>query len=679
MIHLTKISNFFKKPIIKNYLIVFVFILALEITFKLINGWIVFSASVVRLILFSNLIALIVTFGCSFLSEKKSRIVIMVFTSLISLYSLIQIGLYNFLGTYISLNTGAQFNKVKTYVLDFLKSFMWHFFLILIPLLILIVFYIVRNHYEKKKNKDNINVKKITDKTFKFEKLIRIKWRLGLILFLIVSLVAFQYSLIAPFLQNKYQYYSNAELYKYPKVQSLAVNQFGIIGYSFIDFKTVLIGEGITVEKKVDFKNDNQEVAETLGIDDSNWEKVAKKEKNITYQKLNNYFINQEFSLPNEMTGIFKDKNLIVIMLESVGSVILDYPEYFPTINKLKEEGFNFTNNYSPRNSCATGNNEMTIMTSLFSINNTCTTQSFKDNKYFQSIFNIFKNEGYKTSSYHNYNDYFYNRTISHKNMGSEAYYDINTIEPDYTPSMIEWPSDVTLMKEASKRFIDKDKFMAFITTVTPHQPYITSSTYGNKHLELFDDLDIAKSVKRYLSKLKETDLALEELLNNLKENNKLNDTVIVITSDHYPYALSNKSLEKIYKNEININNEIDRTPFIIYNAKTKGREINKYTTLMNILPTVANMFDVEHDSRLYIGKDIFNPEYEDISVFNDGSWQTSKAFYNATTGELDYVSDKEYTDEEILEINELIYYKLNASHEAIRSNYFKYLEDEIK
>ena len=99
----------------------------------------------------------------------------------------------------------------------------------------------------------------------------------------------------------------------------------------------------------------------------------------------------------------------------------------------------------------------------------------------------------------------------------------------------------------------------------------------------------------------------------------------------------------------------------------------------MNILPTVANMFDVEHDSRLYIGDDIFDSNYKDIAVFNDGSWQSSKAFYNATTGELDYVSDKEYTDEEILKINELIYYKLNASHEAIKTNYFKYLEDKVK
>lgn len=676
---MTKIIDFFKKPIVYNYLIIFFFILILEIIFKLINGWILFSAAIIRLILFVNLIAIIITLVCSFLSEKKSRILIMIFATFISIYSLIQVGLYNMLGTYISLNTSNQLNKVKSYIIDFLKSLMWHFFFLFIPLLLLIIFYLIRGFYEKKINKTTVKVTKITNKTFKYEKLKKIKWRLSLVLILILSLVAFRYSLTVPFLQNKYQYYSNAELYKYPKIQSLSVNQFGIIGYGLIDFKTVLIGEGITVEKKIDFINNNHDIAASNGIDDSKWEKISKEEKNITYQKLNNYFINKEVDGKNEMTGIFKNKNLIVIMLESAGKVILDYPKYFPTINKLYNDSFTFNNHYSPRNSCATGNNEMTIMTSLFTINNTCTTQSFKNNEYFQSIFNIFKNEGYKTSSYHNFSDHFYNRTISHKNMGSEAYYDITKLEPNYTPSLIEWPSDVNLMKEASKHFIKEDKFMAFITTVTAHQPYITSSIYGDKHLDLFKDLDASKSVKRYFSKLKETDLALNELINILKQEKKLNDTVIVVAADHYPYALSNNVLKKVYKNDININNEIDRTPFIIYNSKIKGSDYYQYTSIMNILPTIINMFDIETDNRLYIGEDIFNKNYSNISIFNDGSWQSDRAFYNATTGDLNYKDNaKKYKDKEILKINEIIYNKLNMSHEAIKSNYFKYLDEKI-
>ena len=42
-----------------------------------------------------------------------------------------------------------------------------------------------------------------------------------------------------------------------------------------------------------------------------------------------------------------------------------------------------FENNYSPRNSCATGNNEFSTLTSLYSISNTCTMNIYKNNTFY--------------------------------------------------------------------------------------------------------------------------------------------------------------------------------------------------------------------------------------------------------------------------------------------------------
>ena len=55
---------------------------------------------------------------------------------------------------------------------------------------------------------------------------------------------------------------------------------------------------------------------------------------------------------------MFEGKNVIFIMMESVGELIIN-EEYFPNFYKMYNEGWVWTNNYSPRNSCATGNNEM--------------------------------------------------------------------------------------------------------------------------------------------------------------------------------------------------------------------------------------------------------------------------------------------------------------------------------
>ena len=72
---------------------------------------------------------------------------------------------------------------------------------------------------------------------------------------------------------------------------------------------------------------------------------------------------------------------------------------YYPNFYKMYTEGWSFQNSYSPRNSCSTGNNEMSGMISLFSIYRTCTANDYKNNIYNESIFGLFNQAGYNTSS----------------------------------------------------------------------------------------------------------------------------------------------------------------------------------------------------------------------------------------------------------------------------------------
>jgi hypothetical protein len=103
----------------------------------------------------------------------------------------------------------------------------------------------------------------------------------------------------------------------------------------------------------------------------------------------------------------------------------------------------------------------------------------------------------------------------------------------------------------------------------------------------------------------------------------------------------------------------------------------------MNITPTLANLFDLEYDPRLYVGQDIFSKDFEDRVIFANGSWQDENAFYNATTGNITYfASNKSYTAEEIKEINNDIRLRISMSNLAIKTNYFANLEkglDELQ
>ena len=475
-------------------------------------------------------------------------------------------------------------------------------------------------------------------------------------------------------MQNKYQTITNKELFKYPSNPSTTVNQFGINGYFLLDIKSLFQNK---VEISYEPPKETIIVAEKH-FDDTIWNQIIDDEKSAINNSLNKYFISRNQKQKNDYTGYFKNKNLIILMLESTNEIAIN-EEYFPTLYKIYSEGWSWKNNYSPRNTCPTGNNEFSALTSLYSINNTCVARDYKNNTYYESLFNLFSNKGYNVSSYHNYTDQYYARSIIHKNLGS-TYYGPDKLNILTSPIYGKWPSDVDLIENAYPIITENkdEKFFAFLTTVTSHAPYNRSSEYGDKYLSKFKDLDVSTDIKRYLSKLTEVDLALQTLLEKLKKNGKLNDTVIVLFGDHYPYAIDTKSIGQVLDNTDGV--DIDRTPFVIYNAKETPKVFEDYTSYINILPTIANLFDLDYDARLYMGEDLLGENYRSLVIFPNGSWKNEVAYYNANNNKITYANEETtYTDEQIIEINRIVTSRLQMSTTAIKKNYFNYLEQKYK
>ena len=102
-------------------------------------------------------------------------------------------------------------------------------------------------------------------------------------------------------------------------------------------------------------------------------------------------------------------------------------------------------------------------------------------------------------------------------------------------------------------------------------------------------------------------------------------------------------------------------------------------TSYINLLPTLANLFDLDYDARFYMGEDILSKDYVGRVVFNDSSWIDDIAFYDALNSKITYLGDKTYTTEEIQKINQTIYNKKEMSRLAITTNYFAYLEKALK
>ena len=481
-------------------------------------------------------------------------------------------------------------------------------------------------------------------------------------------------------MQDKTEASSAYEIFLKPTNASLAIRNFGILGYGLLDIKEYFFPGDVTHTIEIDPDSIQSEAKITVqsAIDNDTWLGLIDEETDEELNTLNKYFISNEASTTNEYTGLLEGKNVIVIMVESGNDILLN-EEYYPNIARLTKNGYTFINNYSPRNVCSTGNNEMSALISLYSINNNCTANVYQDNTYFESIFNLFKDANYNTNSFHDHYDEYYARDIIHKNMGSDAYYNAVDLDLDFKYSYGSWASDEELMENYLKYLRDSDlskPFMSFITTVTSHQPY-NGSGYGEAYLDLFPE-EYPDELKYYMSKLKVVDNAIGILLEGLDSLNILDDTVIVLFGDHYPYAIEPDTLNLELDYDATLDSNADQVPLIIYNSELEEKEFLQYTSYINLTPTLANLFNLKFDSRLYMGLDALSREYDSLVIFPDGSWKNANAYYNASTSKISYYTKNMYTDEEILAINSKVRLKLEMSSLAIRRNYFSYLNKSL-
>ena len=652
-----KLSNSY----VKTYSVLLIGLFLVEIIFKIISKNSIFDLSTLRIFIGLNIVSAFVACILNFFGKKTKRIVTSLLVIGFGIYSCLQLGFFNFIGVYISFQTSSQLGAVTDYIGDFFASFKWFYLIELIPGLLLIAFYI----FFDKKLHENIDIKKAS---------------IGSICLLIVLSVFYYGTLTSKIFQNKYQTISNKDLFLTVENPSVALTQFGDLAFCLLDVREMLFP--ITIEQSYEVGNsDDGDTQDELkrNIDDLYWKELINTTSDETMNNLNNYFINRSVTKKNEMTGLFKDKNLIIIMMESTNDIIYEYPDLYPNFAKMASEGWLFENNYSPRNSCSTMNNEFSGMTSLYSIYNTCTASKYKYNEYDESVFGLYNDAGYVTFSAHDYTQAYYPRNTIHNNMGSGEYYGVGKLGISYSNEYRNWANDddfgKAMLKIIDKKTEGNQHFMTWMTTVSSHQPYSVDSIQGDKYYSLTKGYSkLPTDVRRYMSKLKYVDNMLGILMDGLKERGMLDDTVFVLYGDHYPYGISTDHLNKAlsYNTKKNKNNE--KVPLVIYNTKIESKVFSGYTTFVNILPTIANLFDLDYDPRLYLGTDVFSEDYKSIAVFADGSWKNEYGFYSASKNSISYTTSEELSSAEIQAINTDISNKIKISEKAIKNNYFNYL-----
>lgn len=405
----------------------------------------------------------------------------------------------------------------------------------------------------------------------------------------------------------------------------------------------------------------------TLEID---FDRLIEDAPNDTVAKMHEYFQSVKPTRKNEYTGMFEGYNLILITAESFSSWVID-EKLTPTLYKMANSSFVFNNFYTPYWAVSTSDGEYVTHTSLIPKEDVWSYYWSGFNEMPFGFGNLFGGLGYTCYGYHNHDYDYYDRDVSHPNMGYIWKGYGNGLNVDYT-----WPeSDLQMMELTIPEYIDQEPFHTYYLTVSGHQLY--NFTGGNamssKHEEEVADLPYDDTTRAYLAANIELDRALAYLLSQLEEKGIADHTVIALSADHYPYGLSAQEMSDLKGSDVTVDFEMYRNSFLLYCAGMEEMvTVDKLASSLDIVPTLCNLFGAPYDSRLFMGTDILS-DSDPLIIFSDHSFINDQMLYNASTGEVRFFGvqyPQSYVEKLMAKVDD----KFTMSTAVLDYDYYSYL-----
>ena len=416
----------------------------------------------------------------------------------------------------------------------------------------------------------------------------------------------------------------------------------------------------------------------TLGLD---FAALAEAERDSDIAALHSYVASQSASMTNEYTGLFEGKNLIFITAEAFCGAFIS-EELTPTLYRLATEGIQFTDYYQPTWGASTTGGEYSNLVGLVPKGGSCMKEAYQQD-FFLTIGNQLQKLGYSSAAFHNNSYTYYDRNKTHTCLGYDYFMGYgNGMEKGVVKN---WPeSDLEMMEYTVDLYIDEQPFSVYYMTVSGHCEYNDDNDMAVKNWSLVKDLDYSATVRYYIATQMELEAAMTSLLAQLEEAGILDDTVIVLAADHYPYGLDSSG--NTYLKELMGVSQIndftrDQNTLIIWSGCIEDMDIVVDTPVMSldILPTLSNLFGVEYDSRLLVGRDVFSDAEPLVFWSISGSWKTDKGSYDASTKKFTPAEGVEVADGYVDYINALVSNKLKYSKAVAEHDYFNYVAEALE
>ncbi len=396
-------------------------------------------------------------------------------------------------------------------------------------------------------------------------------------------------------------------------------------------------------------------------------------------------------SSQNAYTGSFAGKNLILICAEAFSGFLID-PELTPTLYRLSTNGINF-NDYYQQSIAGTTGGEYQLLFGLIPTSGGSSIKEITQNGTHTNIGALLNDQGYFGMAFHNSDYTYYDRHQTHTKLGySGGYMGVgNGLEELISPV---WPaSDLELLQETLPMYIDKQPFNVYYMTVSGHSVY----TFGNNAMSrenkdavdawcAKENLSYTEPVRAYIAANLELEKAVDYLVETLEEKGIADDTVICIAPDHFPYGLDSDAsmgnmpyLSELYGYPVNTYEERDRSRAIIWCGALEDKEpviVDTPTSSVDILPTLCNLFGVEWDSRLYVGRDVLSDALP-LVFFGNYDWKTDLGHYSSTSNTFTPADENALILEDyVKQISSMVRNRMTFSKSVLSCDYYTHVYD---
>lgn len=581
-------------------------------------------------LLFSVGVGFICNLLTSLLPMRAGQVMRWVFLWVFTLFFGVQVIFYSVFRTYVEFGAMAMAGNV----VDFFAEAVQGFFNNLLPVFLLLLPVALCQAKELMKRRP-----------IRQKELLRVAIITALLHVLVIG------SIVQPWDRTENFYLTRRAIYQEQFSLNLAATEFGLLTATRLDIfgrpeadvsaaLALIASEGDEQEEPREPESiepvatpeptPEPEIVFDYNILDIDFEVLMETETRAPILEMHEFFSRRPGTQQNEFTGMFEGKNLIWICGEAFHTLAI-HPEITPTLYRMSTEGFIFPNFYTPDTGFSTTGGEFGTLLGLIPTQR----HAFRDShtNYLPFAFgNMFREQGYATFAYHNHTYTFYRRDLSHPNMG----YIFRAVGNGLNITR-QWPaSDVEMIQDSVGDFINEERFHVYYMTVSGHLEY---NFYGNnmafRHREAVAALPYSTGPRAFLATQMELDLSMQYLIDALDAVGQLENTVFVISGDHYPYGLTHAEMEELGGRPLpEPIIDAHHSALLIWSASmTEPVVVETFGSFYDVMPTLANLFALPFDSRLVIGTDLLS-DAEPFVPFASRSWISQLGRFNSRTGE---------------------------------------------